>query len=115
MKQYLKKFWLLAVFSCMLLPVLASGLGDIRVNARFLTDRMAFELHLNQNQYNDLFEVNFDFLSNVTPYLSVMMLLHLMRITVFWMSGTMIYAGSFPVRSMCVLWELNIFSVPFTP
>ena len=53
MKQYLKKFWLLAVFSCMLLPVSASGLGDIRVNARFLTDRMAFELHLNQNQYND--------------------------------------------------------------
>lgn len=72
MKQYLKKFWLLAVFSCMLLPVSASGLGDIRVNARFLTDRMAFELHLNQNQYNDLFEVNFDFLSNVTPYLSGM-------------------------------------------
>lgn len=72
MKQYLKKFWLLAVFSCMLLSVSASGLGDIRVNARFLTDRMAFELHLNQNQYNDLFEVNFDFLSNVTPYLSGM-------------------------------------------
>ena len=67
MKQYLKKFWLLAVFSCMLLPVSAFGLGDIRVNARFLTDRMAFELHLNQNQYNDLFEVSFDFLSSVVP------------------------------------------------
>ena len=33
----------------------ASGLGDFRVNARFLTDRMAFELHLNSNQYNDLY------------------------------------------------------------
>ena len=40
----------------------ASGLGDFRVNARFLTDRMAFELHLNSNQYNDLYEINYDFL-----------------------------------------------------
>lgn len=69
MKQNFKRLWLLAILCCMLLPVSASGLGDIRVNARFLTDRMAFELNLNQNQYNDLFEVNFDFLNNVTPYL----------------------------------------------
>ena len=36
-----------------------------RVNARFLTDRMAFELHLNSNQYNDLYEINYDFLCNI--------------------------------------------------
>ena len=45
----------------------ASGLGDFRVNARFLTDRMAFELHLNSNQYNDLYEINYDFLCNIGP------------------------------------------------
>lgn len=50
----------------------ASSLGDIRVNARFLTDRMAFELNLNQDQYNDLFEINFDFLTGVDPYLAGM-------------------------------------------
>ena len=48
----------------------ASGLGDFRVNARFLTDRMAFELHLNSNQYNDLYEINYDFLCNIGPYVS---------------------------------------------
>lgn len=51
------------------LPAAAGGLGDIRMNARFLTDRMAFELHLNPMQYNDLFEVNFDFFSNIDRYM----------------------------------------------
>lgn len=51
----IKKFALLlclALCACCL-PANASSLGDIRVNARFLTDRMAFELNLNQSQYND--------------------------------------------------------------
>lgn len=48
----------------------ASGWGDFRLNARFLTDRMAFELHLSTDQYNDLYEINYDFLNNVDPYLS---------------------------------------------
>lgn len=48
----------------------AYGLGDIRVNARFLTDRMAFELHLNTNQYDDLYEINYDFFSGINPYVS---------------------------------------------
>ncbi|WP_300724651.1 hypothetical protein [uncultured Bacteroides sp.] len=60
---------MVAALCWMALPVSASGLGDIRVNARFLTDRMAFELNLSNNQYNDLFEVNYDFLCNVDPYL----------------------------------------------
>lgn len=70
----IKKFALLlclALCACCL-PANASSLGDIRVNARFLTDRMAFELNLNQSQYNDLFEINFDFLNGVDPYLTGM-------------------------------------------
>ena len=31
---------------------------------------MAFELHLNSNQYNDLYEINYDFLCNIGPYVS---------------------------------------------
>ena len=50
---------------CLAAPAVASGLGDIRVNARFLTDRMAFELNLTQTQYNDLYEVNYDFFSGI--------------------------------------------------
>ncbi len=57
---------------CLAAPAVASGLGDIRVNARFLTDRMAFELSLTQTQYNDLYEVNYDFFSGIDPYVAAM-------------------------------------------
>lgn len=69
-----KKYVILCMIVCLIggLPVSASGLGDIRLNARFLTDRMAFELSLNQSQYDDLFEINFDFLNSVNPYLTGM-------------------------------------------
>lgn len=53
-------------------PAFAFDLGDVRLNARFLTDRMAFELNLNQRQYNDLYEINYDFFVNVNPYISAM-------------------------------------------
>lgn len=54
------------------LPASALDLGDVRVNARFLTDRMAFELKLNERQYNDLYEINFDFFNNVDPYVTAL-------------------------------------------
>lgn len=62
--------WLMMGLCWMVLPAKASGLGDIRVHARFLTDRMAFELNLNQYQYDDLYEVNFDFLCGIDPYIN---------------------------------------------
>ena len=54
------------------LPASASRIGDIRVNARFLTDRMAYELRLSNRQYNDIFEINYDFFYNVDPYIDRM-------------------------------------------
>lgn len=69
-----KKQLLLMVIALisLVLPASAIGLEDIRLNARFLTDRMAFELNLNTNQYNDLYEVNYDFFNSVDPYLADM-------------------------------------------
>lgn len=57
---------------CLAVPAMASVLGDIRVNARFLTDRMAFELNLTQTQYNDLYEINYDFFHGIDPYVAAM-------------------------------------------
>lgn len=54
--------------SVMLISAQAQNLGNIRVNARFLTDRMAYELNLDAAQRNAIFEINFDFLSNIEPY-----------------------------------------------
>ena len=66
-------FILLMIALCwIVLPASASRLGDIRVNARFLTDRMAYELRLSSRQYNDIFEINYDFFYNVDPYIDRM-------------------------------------------
>ncbi len=43
----------------------AMSTSKMRKNARFLTDRMAYELKLSQQQYDDVYEVNYDFINNV--------------------------------------------------
>ena len=40
----------------------AMSIADVRREARFLTDRMGHELGLSNRQYNDVYEINFDFL-----------------------------------------------------
>lgn len=41
--------------------------GAIRENARFLTDRMAYELNLTPMQYEDCYEINYDFIYAINP------------------------------------------------
>lgn len=43
----------------------AMSLNKVRQNARFLTDRMAYELRLNEMQYADVYEVNYDFIHDI--------------------------------------------------
>ena len=43
----------------------AMNVSDIRREARFLTDRMGHELGLSNRQYEDVYEINFDFLYHV--------------------------------------------------
>ena len=44
----------------------AMNVSDIRREARFLTDRMGHELGLSNRQYEDVYEINFDFLYHVS-------------------------------------------------
>ena len=48
-----------------LLPVNAMSYEQAREEARFLTDKMAYELNLNDQQYNDAYEINLDYLLSV--------------------------------------------------
>lgn len=43
----------------------AMSTSKVRKNTRFLTDRMAYELNLSPAQYNDVYEINFDFIYNI--------------------------------------------------
>ena len=50
----------------------AMSLNDIRREARFLSDRMGFELGLSNRQYEDVYEINFDFLYQVNEVIEDM-------------------------------------------
>ena len=39
--------------------------SKVRKETRFLTDKMAYELNLSNAQYNDIYEINFDFLYSI--------------------------------------------------
>lgn len=50
----------------------AMSLSDIRREARFLSDRMGHELGLSNRQYEDVYEINFDFLYQVNEVIDDM-------------------------------------------
>ncbi|MDR0892995.1 MAG: hypothetical protein LBN24_10325 [Mediterranea sp.] len=47
----------------------AMSLSQISENARFLSDKMGYELALNNQQYNDVYEINYNFIYSVQDYL----------------------------------------------
>lgn len=65
----MKRWTSFLIVVCMLgvtLPAMgAMSIGKMRQNTRFLTDRMAYELKLSPRQYDDVYEVNYDFINNV--------------------------------------------------
>ena len=62
-------FGMILFMLSMAIPAMgAMSTNDIRKNSRFLTDRMAYELNLNTMQYEDAYEINYDFLYNVHLY-----------------------------------------------
>jgi len=62
----LTTFWMMIWMLGMSLPAMgAMSMSKMRQNARFLTDRMAYELNLTPMQYDDVYEVNYDFIDNI--------------------------------------------------
>ena len=51
---------------------IAMSMNDIRREARVITDRMGYELGLSNRQYNDVYEINFDFLYQANEVLDDM-------------------------------------------
>lgn len=62
------KKWTILLIMMLVVTLPATGamsIGKMRQNTRFLTDRMAYELKLSPQQYDDVYEVNYDFINNV--------------------------------------------------
>ncbi len=58
-------FMLFAVIMSTVACHAAMSNSKVRKETRFLTDKMAYELNLNTAQYNDVYEINYDFISGV--------------------------------------------------
>ena len=58
----MKKTAILCLMLAMSLSAMALSKSKIRTYARFLTDRMAYELDLTPMQYDDCYEINYDFI-----------------------------------------------------
>ena len=57
---------MMIIMLSMSLPVMgAMSISKMRQNARFLTDKMTYELGLSMMQYDDVYEVNYDFINNI--------------------------------------------------
>ena len=71
MKKLLATGFILCLMSMMpMADTFAYSISSARRDARFLTDRMAYEMNLTEDQYDDIYEVNFDFIyrvSNIMP------------------------------------------------
>ncbi len=56
-----------ALLLTVVINMMAMSESKIRLNARFIADRMAHELDLTPMQYDDCYEINYDFISAINP------------------------------------------------
>ncbi|MGN1213996.1 MAG: hypothetical protein ACI4TR_03780 [Bacteroidaceae bacterium] len=56
----MKKFIIASLMVALGIEAMALGRAKVREYARFLSDRMAYELHLTSMQYDDCYEINYD-------------------------------------------------------
>ena len=62
----MKRIILMCAVAMMSLSAMALSRSKVRTYARFLSDRMAYELDLTPMQYDDCYEINYDFIYSVS-------------------------------------------------
>ncbi len=65
MKKLLVILFAIGLFSMSSTTLDAMNVNQVRKDTRFLTDKMAHELDLSTGQYNDVYEINYDFIYNI--------------------------------------------------
>lgn len=92
--------------------------SKVRKETRFLTDKMAYELNLNTEQYNDVYEINYDFISGVRYVMDDVLYGNewdSTDIMTIWMYVMTISAGCLVAGSMPALCRRSIFTAPSIP
>lgn len=65
MKRFILILFAIGLTTLSSISQAAMSNSQIRKETRFLTDKMAHELNLSTEQYNDAYEINFDFVSSI--------------------------------------------------
>lgn len=65
MKKFIFSLIAISMVSMSTMSMAAMSTSKVRQETRFLTDKMAYELNLTTEQYNDVYEINYDFIYNV--------------------------------------------------
>ena len=65
MKRYILLLFAIGITAMSSVSMAALSSSGVRRETRFLTDKMAYELNLNTAQYNDIYEINYDFIYNI--------------------------------------------------
>lgn len=65
MKRVLIFFLAIGIAAASSVSMAAMSNSRIRKETRFLTDKMAYELNLSTGQYNDVYEINYDFVYSI--------------------------------------------------
>ena len=67
----MKKMLFMAVMMVMTISANAMSYNAAKNEALFLSDKMAYELNLTAAQYEDVYEINLDYLLSVNLYVKV--------------------------------------------
>ena len=62
MKRLMITLFAIGLTAMSSMSMAAMSTSKVRKEARFLTDKMAYELNLSTTQYNDIYEINYDFI-----------------------------------------------------
>ncbi len=65
MKRIILILFAIGITAMSSVSMAAMSNSRVRKETRFLTDKMAYELNLNTAQYNDVYEINFDFIYSI--------------------------------------------------
>ena len=64
----MKKIMMMAMMMAMAISAKAMSYKEAKYEALFLSDKMAYELNLSNAQYDDVYEINLDYLMSVNGY-----------------------------------------------
>ena len=105
MKRIILILFAIGITAMSSVSMAAMSNSRVRKETRFLTDKMAYELNLNTAQYNDVYEINFDFIYSIRYLMDdvIRLALGIERCAVSTFSASRLFLSS----DLCKWWRME--------